>query len=151
MQGNCLLTAGTPSTLLPLEMGDCVYQMGDDAKMLRTVTDPIVVARHLLPADWTVLLLLAAVAEVQPPAHALIDCGALCTGMSNYEVAEKLLQLLGHVDGVAYVEPGGVKKILLRNSGAVLDLERCDLPKERRFTFFDQVRPLHPSEFSGSS
>ena len=32
--------SGTPSSLLPLEMGECVYQQGDDAKMLRTLTEP---------------------------------------------------------------------------------------------------------------
>ena len=32
--------SGTPSSLLPLEMGECAYQKGDDAKMLRTLTDP---------------------------------------------------------------------------------------------------------------
>ena len=57
--------------------------MGDDAKMLRTVTDPTVVGLRLLPPDWDVDSLLKAVASLQPPAHALIDCGALCTGMTN--------------------------------------------------------------------
>ena len=46
--------SGTPSSLLPLEMGECVYQMGDDAKMLRTVTDPAVVSTRTLPSAWTV-------------------------------------------------------------------------------------------------
>lgn len=27
--------SGTPSSLLPLEMGECAFQMGDDAKMLK--------------------------------------------------------------------------------------------------------------------
>ena len=44
--------------------------------------------------------LLRAVADLEPPAHALIDSGALCVGMSNLAVAQRLLRLLRHVDGV---------------------------------------------------
>ena len=97
--------SGTPSSLLPLGMGECVYQLGDDAKMLRTVTDPRVVSRHVLHSEWNVTRLLQAVAALEPPAHALIDSGALCTGMSNRAVAGALLAILPHVDGVveAYV------------------------------------------------
>ena len=132
--------SGTPSSLLPLEMGDCVYQMGDDAKMLRTLTDPAIVSSHALPAGWNVIALLDAVASLQPHAHALIDTGALVTGMSNREVAAYLLPRLPEsVEGAVYLERGGHKKILLRGSTTAMDLERCGLPKERRFSFFDQV------------
>ena len=82
--------SGTPSSLLPLEMGECVYQMGDDAKMLRTVTDPAIVSRRVLPSNWDTAALLEAVAALEPPAHALIDSGALCVGMSNLAVARAL-------------------------------------------------------------
>ena len=46
--------SGTPSSLLPLEMGDCVYAQGDDGKMLRALTDPRVVSIVNLGNDWTV-------------------------------------------------------------------------------------------------
>ena len=95
--------SGTPSSLLPLEMGECMYQMGDDAKMLRTVTDPFVVSKHLLPSRWDVRTLLHAVAALRPPAHALVDSGALCTGLSNFAVAEALLDILPHHDGVVFL------------------------------------------------
>ena len=65
-------------------------------------------------------------------------------------MAARLLSLLAHVDGVAYIEAGGVKKILLRGGGATLDLERCDLPKERRFTFYDQVSMGRYTEICGA-
>lgn len=152
--------SGTPSSLLPLEMGECIYQMGDDAKMLRTVTNPLVVSHHLLDGQWDTTSLLNSVAALQPPAHALIDSGALCVGMTNLAVAANLLTLLQHVDGVVFLTARGEKKILLRHAGErtsatgarsneednilasdglVLDLDRCDVPKERRFSFFDQV------------
>ena len=136
--------SGTPSSLLPLEMGDCVYQLGDDAKMLRTLTDPSTVCTQDMPTDWDVPALLEAVVAHQPPAHALIDTGALVTGMSNKEVAHFLLARLpsASFDGVVYLEPGGHKKILMRGAAgtaSTMDLERCGMPKERRFSFFDQV------------
>ena len=132
--------SGTPSSLLPLEMGDCVYQMGDDAKMLRALTEPSIVSTHALPPSWDVKSVLDAVASLDPPALALIDTGALITGMSNLGVAEYLLpKLPASVEGVVYLERGGHKKILLRTATGGMDLERCGLPKESRFSFFDQV------------
>ena len=85
--------SGTPSSLLPLEMGECVYQQGDDATMLRTLTEPNVVSQLDLPAAWSPLLLLKTLTELSPPADALIDAGALVTGMSNRQVAVHLLPL----------------------------------------------------------
>ena len=61
--------SGTPSSLLPLEMGECVYQMGDDAKMLRTLTEPTIVSTHSLPTSWDVTSLLDAVAAEKPQWH----------------------------------------------------------------------------------
>ena len=59
--------SGTPSSLLPLEMGDCVYQMGDDAKMLKTLTEPSVVSSYDLPTAWDVPSLLEDAARFFPP------------------------------------------------------------------------------------
>jgi len=132
--------SGTPSSLLPLEMGQCIHSMGDDAKMLRTLTEPAVVSPASLPSAWDVPGVLDAVAALRPPAHALIDCGALVTGMNNREVAEYLLHRLPPThEGVVFLESGGHKKILLRATGGVMDLERCGTPPERRFSFYDQV------------
>ena len=131
--------SGTPSSLLPLEMGECAYQKGDDAKMLRTLSDPAVVSHHAVDDGWSPASLLKSVAALRPPVHALIDAGALVTGFSNRAVAAFLLPLLGaEFEGVVYLEQGGHKRILLRH-GAAMDLERCGLPPERRFSFYDQV------------
>ena len=43
--------SGTPSSLLPLEMGECSFAQGDDARMLATLTDPAVVTTHALPSN----------------------------------------------------------------------------------------------------
>ena len=109
--------------------------------MLATLTDPAVVRRHALPVGWRVAATLKEVAARRPVVHALIDAGALISGYTNREVAVHLLPLLapGRFEGVVYLDAGGHKVILLR-SGGTIELERCGLPKERRFTFFDQVR-----------
>ena len=111
---------GTPSSLLPLEMGECVYQQGDDAKMLLTLTEPAVVTQLDLPSDWNPLLLLKTLTELSPPADALIDAGALVTGMSNRQVAVHLLPLLpASTEGVVYLESSGMPIVPVRGRAIV--------------------------------
>lgn len=56
--------------------------------MIHYLTDPAVASHRLLDTDWSVTGLLAEVAKSSdPPFHALIDGGALVTGMTNLEVA----------------------------------------------------------------
>ena len=148
--------SGTPSSLLPLEMGDCVYAQGDDGKMLRALTDPRVVSKVNLGNDWTVDGLVEAVTTLRPCPHALIDAGALVTGLNNEQVARRLLEdslipsackcsprrplpspqvarrlLEGlpaeQYDGVVYLISGGTKKIILRAGGAPMALEQVSL------------------------
>jgi hypothetical protein len=149
--------SGTPSDLLPVEMGPCVFERGDDGRIVHTLTNPSVMVRTALSlvvpnvlgfrfpsplhrdhertgppslqtlpepillclrvcsrgwrlasaytmdvslsaamsagqrvvmvaAGWTVGSLLRHVATAVPPFHALIDSGALITGMSNLRV-----------------------------------------------------------------
>ena len=46
--------SGTPSDLLPLELGQCDYETGDDGKMLTTMLRPDVVSHEPLPDGWSV-------------------------------------------------------------------------------------------------
>lgn len=56
--------------------------------MIHYLTDPGVTSHRLLGTDWGVQSLLSEVAKsTNPPFHALIDGGALVTGMTNVEVA----------------------------------------------------------------
>jgi hypothetical protein len=57
-------------------------------------------------ADWNVRSLLDTIANSTEPAYnALIDTGALVTGMSNLEVAQYLLQNgLPDMQGVVYLD-----------------------------------------------
>jgi len=81
--------SGTPSSLLPRELGQCGYEKGADGLMIRTLTDPAVVSTLFLADNWTVKSLLTSIAtSTAPRFHSLIDTGALITGMSNLEVAK---------------------------------------------------------------
>ncbi len=65
--------SGTPSDLLPLELGKCHYEAGSDGKMMFFLTDPAVVSAELMPQHWSVTSLLDTIAKASPPYHALID------------------------------------------------------------------------------
>jgi hypothetical protein len=69
--------SGTPSDLLPVELGQCHYEQLSDGRMVNYLTSPSVCARHLVQPGWTVVSLLNTIANFNPPLHALIDTGAL--------------------------------------------------------------------------
>ena len=71
--------SGTPSNLLPRELGECQFAKGVEAQILQTLLDPNVATLTPLPADWSVEGALDAIAQAQPPYLALIDTGALVT------------------------------------------------------------------------
>ena len=73
--------SGTPSDLIPVELGRCQYEKGSDGKMLHFLTSPEVMAYDILPPDWSVTSLLDRIAlSTEPEYRALIDTGALITG-----------------------------------------------------------------------
>ncbi|CAK0887697.1 unnamed protein product [Prorocentrum cordatum] len=90
--GRCLGFSGTPNNLLPKPMGLCAYARGDDGRVLSTLSNASVVSvRELGP--WSPQSLLDEVAAATngaggPRYQALIDTGALITGMTNFEVAK---------------------------------------------------------------
>jgi hypothetical protein len=80
--------SGTTSDLVPSDMGQCGFEPGCDASVLRVMTNPSVMSHHHLETGWDMLKLLQYVAQSQRPRfHALIDTGALITGMDNKDVA----------------------------------------------------------------
>lgn len=82
----------------------------------------------LLATNWTVYSLLDQIAQsTQPRYHALIDTGALITGLSNYEVAVYLLQHgLQGMAGVVFLDSLDRKMILVRANMKVAALS-CDV------------------------
>eukprot|EP00656_Telonema_subtile_P053986 TRINITY_DN7933_c0_g3_i1.p1 TRINITY_DN7933_c0_g3~~TRINITY_DN7933_c0_g3_i1.p1 ORF type:complete len:609 (+),score=104.89 TRINITY_DN7933_c0_g3_i1:99-1925(+) len=134
--------SGTPSDLLPIELGRCEYERGTDGQLIYTLTNPDVISIRNVRSGWTVQALLNFIASQEKPYryNALIDTGALITGMSNLQVATYLLRKgLKEMDGVVFLDELDRKMILVRATGRVLKLAECGIPKSRRFAFYDQV------------
>jgi hypothetical protein len=135
--------SGTPSELVPLEFNGCNYEKGSDGKMLHFLTSEHIasfVDGFELVKEWSIRSLLDLVANSVPQFHALIDTGALITGMSNYDVALYLLTKgLVNMDGVVFLDDEDRKVILLRNGLHVVPLDKCGIPLEKRFTFYDHI------------
>jgi hypothetical protein len=63
---------------------------GVDGQIIDYLTSELICTYRHLSADWTVTKILDGIARANPSFHVLLDCGALITGMSNYEVAKYL-------------------------------------------------------------
>ena len=125
--------SGTPSDLLPVELGKCHYEQGSDAKMLRYLTDPLVTSHEMLPSNWTVQYILDYVSN--GAFHALIDTGALVTGLSNLAVAQYLLRHgLPGIEGVVFLDEEDRKMICVRKGYRVSGVR----PSSTEFDRFHQ-------------
>lgn len=58
--------------------------------MINYLTNPDIVSHEVVEEGWSVKSLLNKIANADPPYHALIDTGALITGMTNFQVTRKL-------------------------------------------------------------
>lgn len=76
--------SGTPSDLLPEELGQCQYDEGVDGQILNTLTSETIVSSRTMPPDWNAEKLLNYIATANPPFHALLDCGALFNYKENH-------------------------------------------------------------------
>ncbi|CAI5722768.1 unnamed protein product [Hyaloperonospora brassicae] len=131
--------SGTPSNLLPMDLGECYYEPCSDGSIFNALTDKRIVSieRKL---EWTARSLLLDIAHAEPLVHALIDTGALITGFDNQEVAAFLLaELPTKMEGVVYLDKDDRQMILLRDHNAPMPLVQCGLCPSKRFTFYDQV------------
>ena len=73
--------SGTPSDLLPTELGQCGYERCSDGQMIHVLTSPSVCSYEVVAEGWGPLSLLQRIAtSTAPRFHALIDTGALITG-----------------------------------------------------------------------
>ena len=64
--GRRLGFSGTPSDLLPLELGKCNYEKGSDGKMVHFLTSPSIVSAYkVMQGDWTASFVLDMIAN--PP------------------------------------------------------------------------------------
>ena len=132
--------SGTPSDILPQELGGCQYERGSDGKVVHYLTSPSVVRFVKIQPNWTVHTLLNYIATASPAFNALIDTGALITGMSNLAVAEYLLDHgLENMKGVVFLDELDRQMMLLRKGKKVVALAESGVPLNERFAFYDQV------------
>ncbi|CAK0882399.1 unnamed protein product [Prorocentrum cordatum] len=142
---------------MPLELGKCGFEPGSEGQIVHTLCTHEqapggVMSTRLLGRGWNARSLLQVVATSRAPKiSALIDTGALITGLTNYEVACFLLGLeesesyrgwKGLDDsyrGCVFIDEKDVKKILVRATRTVLNLADCGIPLEERFCFYDQI------------
>jgi len=161
--GTRLGFSGTPSDLLTKSLLPCRYEPGSEAAIVRTLTNPRIGSFEIL-SDWDVDKLLRHVAEsvsIEDGAdeadsgngssrksrkstkcrfQALIDTGALITGLTNEQVARTLLAYgLKGVDAVVFLDPLDRKVVVDRSGGPPVPLERSGVAPQKRFTFYDQV------------
>ena len=129
---------------------------GDDGNVMYLLTSPSVVTYQTVGEGWSPHGLLETIATASPPFHALIDTGALVTGMTNLEVARYLLEKgLASMHGVVFLDSDDRQMVLIRDGWRVMKLSQCGIPWEHRFAFYDQVQravawPLHEREGSGA-
>ena len=108
--------SGTPNDLLPEELGEAAFAAGDDSRILETLTDPTVAEVWPLDDNWSPRRSSRATSS---GAHALIDAGALITGLNNLGVATELLKLLPETyQAVVYLDGAGKKMVLKRGVAA---------------------------------
>jgi hypothetical protein len=162
--------SGTPSDLLPVELGRCGYEAGSDGQVISTMTDPEICTVTPIEEGWSPKSLLNRIATAaNPPYHALIDTGALITGMTNLEVrahtrefapglamgpmltlfclpllaAQVAAYLLDHglvwCEGLVFLDELDRKMILIRATRRVLKLEQCGIALDKRFAFYDRT------------
>ena len=130
--------SGTPSTLLPRSLGQCDFEPGTEGQIARVLSDPNIVSAKQFD-DWSVKQLLLQIATASPPIHALIDTGAVITGLESLEVAALMLkQGLVTMTGVVYVNSSGAKVILTRGAHEPVPLDQSSVQPAHRFTFYDQ-------------
>jgi hypothetical protein len=56
--------SGTPSDILPRELGSCQYEKGSDGKIVHYLTSPTVCQYVNIPVGWNVFSLLDYIAQV---------------------------------------------------------------------------------------
>ena len=136
--------SGTPSDLLPVDLGSCGFAEEDEGLILHTLSSPEIVSlQNVTQKTWSVESLLQRIASNTTPVfNALIDTGALITGMANVDVARFLLRnglSQRGIEGVVYLDERDRKMVYVGVSNNSVKLEECGIAKEQRFAFYDHV------------
>ena len=131
--------SGTPSDLMPKELGQCGFETTSEARIVHTLTSSRVVSSEKIEDGWTVESLLEA--ACRPQYRALIDTGALITGMSNKQVAEFIIKHTSssRIKGVVFLDERDRKMVLVRQTMRAVELDDSGIGPEQRYAFYDQI------------
>ena len=105
-----------------MELGKCDYERGSDGKMVSVMTNKEICSVQHLQEEWSAHTILDRIAAADPPRRALIDTGALITGLSNEEVAQYLIDAkhkLAWCEGVVFLDDDDKKQSFVRSTGRV--------------------------------
>jgi len=128
--------SGTPTELLPADLGRCHFAAGDDTAMFTTLTEPKIMSIRQVQWNWAVKSLPEGVVTEEV---VLIDTGTLITGMSNLEVAPFLAGRKSFKkQGVVYLDSKDAKMVLVKKTKSSMKIEDCGILVEERFAFCDQ-------------
>jgi hypothetical protein len=134
--------SGTPSSLIPADLGKCEFEPGSEATIFQTLSSSNICGIVFEnSSDWTPDSVLDKVLQ-DNEYKALIDTGALITGFSNLEVAKYLLEKglrNNGIDGVVYLDELDRKMVLVAATGRSIKIEECGIELNRRFAFYDQI------------
>ena len=126
--------SGTPSELMPDDLGKCGFAQEEEGEIIHTLSqDAVVSVEQIRDKKWNVPSLLQKIATCTTPSiQALIDTGALITGMSSVEVARFLLRAgltARGIEGVVYLDEHDRKMVLVGATDRSVKLEECGIPK----------------------
>eukprot|EP01124_Arcella_intermedia_P031565 TRINITY_DN7153_c0_g1_i1.p1 TRINITY_DN7153_c0_g1~~TRINITY_DN7153_c0_g1_i1.p1 ORF type:complete len:1682 (+),score=401.80 TRINITY_DN7153_c0_g1_i1:436-5046(+) len=137
--GTRLGFSGTPSDVLPYQLRPCHYEPESEAKIINVLTSNTNVTFEVV-IDSRVESLLNHIATANPSYNALIDSGALITGLSNEQVARALLEKgLKDKEACVFINSDDVKMVVDRSGGPPIPLSRAGVSVDHVFTFYDQV------------
>jgi hypothetical protein len=139
--------SGTPSDLLPRSLKPCYYEPGSEAQIIRELTSPLYCTTEVFAAPpklpFVEGMLRHIATSTQPNGQsysALIDTGALITGLGNEGCARSLLEygLKGKLVCV-FLDDMDRKMTVDRTSAQPRPLSQCGVPLGQRFVFYDQA------------
>ena len=132
--------SGTPSNLLAPSLVPCAFQPGTQAKVLHTLLNPSILSLKRKRGAWVPKDLLKMV--LVDGYNALIDTGALITGLDNSQVAKYIMQndKHGRFDAAVFIDRTGERVFITKsNLDEPKKIGQCGVPLARRFTFYDQA------------
>jgi len=133
--------SGTPNSCLPRDLGECVWERGTEGRFVHILGSALHVGfgPEALGTHWTPHDLIKIVATSPRKFCALIDAGALITGISNLDVAKLVLKHSSWRTECVFLDENGEKMIVDRSDHVAPFLASSSSDVGDTFSFFDHV------------